>query len=63
MQQKDKPSRLTTTLYDLFAALQDVTEPDEEPLVIALVTHWLRKGRITLSAATNRCPTSLYERS
>jgi hypothetical protein len=41
------PLHITTTLYDLIAALQEVTALDEGELVVALVTHWLRMGRIT----------------
>lgn len=41
------PARMTTTLYDVIAALQSVVEPDEDGLVVAVVGHWLRTGRIT----------------
>jgi hypothetical protein len=40
-------ARLTTTLYDVIAALQSVVETDEDGLVVAVVGHWLRTGRIT----------------
>jgi hypothetical protein len=42
----DAPTCLTTTLYDLMAALHDVVTPHEDALVVALVAHWLRTGRI-----------------
>ena len=42
------PPRLTTTLYDAMAMLQTVVEPDEDDLVVVVVMHWLRTGRITL---------------
>ena len=45
--QKALPSRLTTTLYDLVAAVQAVMEPDEDELVVATVVHILRAGQIT----------------
>ena len=45
--QKALPSRLTTTLYDLVAAVQAVVEPDEDELVVATVVHMLRAGQIT----------------
>ena len=41
------PLHMTTTLYDLIAALQEETELDEDELVVAIVTHWVRMGRIT----------------
>jgi hypothetical protein len=40
-------ARLTTTLYDVIAALQTVTDPEEDDLVVAVVGHWLRTRRIT----------------
>jgi hypothetical protein len=43
----EAPARLTTTLYDVIAALQSVVEPDEDGIVIAVVGHWLRTRRIT----------------
>ena len=49
------PSRRTTTLYDLMAALQDVVGPDDDVLVVATVVHLLRSGRLTvLGPATRR---------
>lgn len=41
---------LTTTLYDLVAAVQASVEPDEEDLAVAIVVHILRTCRSTLSA-------------
>lgn len=41
------PIRLTTTLYDVMAALQTVTEPDQDNLAIAVILHWFRTGRLT----------------
>jgi hypothetical protein len=43
----EAPARLTTTLYDVIAALQSVVEPDEDGLVVAVVGYWLRTRRIT----------------
>ena len=40
--------RLTTTLYALMTALQDVMDPDADPLVVTTVVHLLRSGRLTL---------------
>jgi hypothetical protein len=40
------PATITTTLYDLIAALQEVVEPGEEELVVATVVSLLRAGRI-----------------
>lgn len=52
----DAPTGLTTTLYDLMAALHTVVAPHEDALVVALVARWLRTGRITLlgKAASRR---------
>jgi hypothetical protein len=52
----DVPTCLTTTLYDLMAALQDVVAPHEDALVVGLVARWLRTGRITFlgDAASRR---------
>jgi hypothetical protein len=41
------PSRRTTTLYDLIAAIQDRVSPDDDALVVATVVHLLRSGRLT----------------
>ena len=38
---------LTTTLYDLTAALQDAAGPDEDTLVVAAVMHLMRSRRLT----------------
>ena len=40
------PSRVTTTLYDVIAALQTVVEPEEDDVVVAIVAAWLRSGRL-----------------
>jgi hypothetical protein len=41
------PIRLTTTLYDVAAALQAVTEPDQDQLAVAVLVDWVRSGRLT----------------
>jgi hypothetical protein len=41
------PSRLTTTLYDLITAIQDVVGADDDALVVATLVHLLRCGRLT----------------
>ena len=43
----DAPATITTTLYDLLAALQDVVRPGKEALVAATVVSMLRAGRLT----------------
>jgi hypothetical protein len=40
------PTRVTTTLYDVIAALQTVVEPEEDDVVVAIVAEWLRSGRL-----------------
>ena len=44
----EAPTRVTTTLYDVIAALQSVVEPEEEAVVVAVVAAWLRSGRLRL---------------
>ena len=39
---------ITTTLYDLIAALQDVVPPGEDALVVATMVHLLCTGRMTV---------------
>lgn len=39
---------ITTTLYDLIAALQDVMTFDEDEQVVAAVVHMLASGRLKL---------------
>jgi hypothetical protein len=43
----ERPPRLTTTLYELLAALQDVVGPKEDELVMATVRYLLQSGRLT----------------
>ena len=40
------PTRVTTTLYDVLAALQSVVEPEEDEVVVAIVADWFRSGRL-----------------
>ena len=40
------PTRVTTTLYDVIAALQSVVEPEEDEVVVVIVAAWLRSGRL-----------------
>ena len=40
------PTRVTTTLYDVMAALQSVVEPEEDDVVVAIVAAWLHCGRL-----------------
>jgi hypothetical protein len=42
----EAPTRMTTTLYDVIAALQSVVEPEEDAVVVAIVAAWLRSGRL-----------------
>jgi hypothetical protein len=49
---------LTTTLYELMAALQAVAALDDDALVVASVVHLLRSGRLTWLGTDGalRCP-------
>jgi hypothetical protein len=40
-------ARLTTTLYDLIAALQDVVGAEDDMFVVITVVHLLQSGRLT----------------
>jgi len=42
----EAPTRVTTTLYDVMVALQTVVEPEDDALVVAIVTAWCRSGRL-----------------
>lgn len=42
------PATITTTLYDLIAAIRATVAPDDDPLVVATVVHILRSRRVTL---------------
>jgi hypothetical protein len=44
---EETPLCLTTTLYDLIAALQAVVGSDDDVLVVATVVHLLWSGRLT----------------
>jgi len=46
------PATITTALYELLAALQDVVHPGEEALVVATVVSMLRAGRLTWRSGT-----------
>jgi hypothetical protein len=44
---KESPSRITKTLYEVMAVLQDMVDPDYDWLVVATVVYLLRSGRLT----------------
>jgi hypothetical protein len=44
----EAPTRITTTLYDVLAALQTIVAPEEDDVIVALVAAWLRTGRLRL---------------
>ena len=48
------PTSITTTLYELMAALQSVGEPDEDELIVAIVALWVYTGRITFCGSSTR---------
>jgi hypothetical protein len=41
------PTRLNTTLYDVMSVLQAAVEPDKDNLVVAVIAHWIRSGRLS----------------
>jgi hypothetical protein len=44
-----RPSRRPITLAHLITAIQDVVGPEDDALVVAIVRHLLRSGRVTWS--------------
>ena len=51
---EDAPTRramLQTTLYDLIEAMQEVTSPDEDGLVVYAIVRLFDTGRLTFLAA------------
>lgn len=42
-----RSATMTTTLYDLVAAIQAAVEPDQEELVVPIVSHMLHAGHVT----------------
>ena len=62
MQGETTLSCLTTTLYDVIAAIQDELSPDDDTLVVATMVHLLRSGRLTwLGKARERLKPSRRE--
>ena len=49
--------RITTTLYDVLAALQDVAPADDDAQIVATVVHWMRMGLLTWGTAPAAVPT------
>lgn len=43
--------RVTTTLYDVIAALQTVVAPEDDALVVTIAAAWLRSGRLRVPHA------------
>jgi hypothetical protein len=48
---------VTTTLYDLIAAIQTTVEPQDDNLVVATVWHLLRSGQVTWGRTPATCLT------
>ena len=46
------PASITTTLYDLIAAIQTMVRPEHDDLVVATIVHLLRTGQITCRGET-----------
>jgi hypothetical protein len=42
-----RPTRLNTTLYDVMSVLQAAVEPAKDDLVVAIIAHWIRSGRLS----------------
>ena len=52
-QEAEAPARLTTTLYDLMAVIQDVVGPDDTQ-VVRIVVYLLRSGQLTFPGKRRR---------
>jgi hypothetical protein len=52
--QTTTPAPLTTTLYDLIAALQDAAGPNEDTLVVATMMHLIHSGRLNWQCTPER---------
>jgi len=52
VRKEETPTRITTTLYELIAALQNVVDPDADALVVATVMHLLHSGQLTFVGQT-----------
>lgn len=48
---REEPPRITTTLYDVIAALQTVVAPENDALIVTIVAEWLRSGRLRVPRA------------
>jgi len=46
------PASITTTLYDLIAAIQTMVRPEHDDLVVATIVHLLRTGQLTCRGET-----------
>ena len=51
--QGETPARLTTTLYDLINALQEVVGTTNDALVVTTVARLVRAGRLTWRGQTS----------
>jgi hypothetical protein len=56
VRQEAMPTHITTTLYTLIAALQDIVDPDANALVVATVVYLLRSGQLTFVRKTRTYP-------
>jgi hypothetical protein len=53
---KERPSCTTTTLCECVTVLQDMVNPDNDPLVVTTVVHLLRSGQLRrLVGGTRKC--------
>jgi hypothetical protein len=43
------PWRVTTTLYALIAAIQDVVDPEDDALVVVTVVNLLQSRRVSVA--------------
>lgn len=48
---REELPRITTTLYDVIAALQSVVAAEDDALIVTTVAEWLRSGRLRVPRA------------
>jgi hypothetical protein len=48
---REELPRVTTTLYDVIATLQTMVAPEDDALIVTIVTEWLRSGRLRVPRA------------
>ena len=59
--ERHRHRHITSTLYDLMAAMHTTVEPHNDALVVAVVVHWLRTGRLTWLGDPDQTDMTLFD--